>query len=78
MVAEKPAVKFVKAPWKLTIRKEMFYPGEVLNDIQIIDQVFAQIVEDCKKSYPYRIREQDRKQVETVLRKFEVKNRQNK
>eukprot|EP00081_Caenorhabditis_elegans_P009581 NP_001294790.1 Heavy chain, Unconventional Myosin [Caenorhabditis elegans] len=72
VVAEKPAVKFVKAPWKLTIRKEMFYPGEVLNDIQIIDQVFAQIVEDCKKSYPYRIREQDRKQVETVLRQYEI------
>uniref|UniRef100_A0A1I7T3H3 PAX-interacting protein 1 n=1 Tax=Caenorhabditis tropicalis TaxID=1561998 RepID=A0A1I7T3H3_9PELO len=68
VVAEKPAVKFVKAPWKLTIRKEMFYPGETLNDIQIIDQVFAQIVEDCKKSYPYRIRLQDRKQVEDVLR----------
>ncbi|CAL2049495.1 unnamed protein product [Caenorhabditis brenneri] len=72
VVAEKPAVKFVKAPWKLTIRKEMFYPGEVLNDIQIIDQVFAQIVEDCKKSYPYRIRLEDRKQVEDILRHYEV------
>ncbi|CAI5456126.1 unnamed protein product [Caenorhabditis angaria] len=68
IVVEKPAVKYVKAPWKLTIRKEMFYPGEVLNDIQIIDQVFAQIVGDCKKSYPYRISLQDRQQVEEVLR----------
>ncbi|UMM40185.1 hypothetical protein L5515_016916 [Caenorhabditis briggsae] len=72
VATEKPAVKFVKAPWKLTIRKEMFYPGEVLNDIQIIDQVFAQIVEDCKKSYPYRIRLEDRKQVEDVLRAHEI------
>uniref|UniRef100_A0A8R1HLW9 Uncharacterized protein n=1 Tax=Caenorhabditis japonica TaxID=281687 RepID=A0A8R1HLW9_CAEJA len=72
VVEEKPAVKYVKAPWKLTIRKEMFYPGEVLNDIQIIDQVFAQIVEDCKKSYPYRIRFQDRKQVEDVLRAHQI------
>ncbi|CAB3401132.1 unnamed protein product [Caenorhabditis bovis] len=66
--AEKPAVKYVKPPWKLTIRKEMFYPGETVNDIQVIDQVFAQIVEDCKKSYPYRIRLQDRQQVEEILR----------
>ncbi|ULT80880.1 hypothetical protein L3Y34_011038 [Caenorhabditis briggsae] len=72
VATEKSAVKFVKAPWKLTIRKEMFYPGEVLNDIQIIDQVFAQIVEDCKKSYPYRIRLEDRKQVEDVLRAHEI------
>ncbi|CAI2356602.1 unnamed protein product [Caenorhabditis sp. 36 PRJEB53466] len=72
IVAEKPAMKYVKAPWKLTIRKEMFYPGEVLNDIQVIDQVFAQIVEDCRKSYPYRIRLQDRKQVEDVLRNHQI------
>lgn len=47
----------------------MFFPGEVLNDIQIIDQVFAQIVEDCRNSFPYRIRSQDRKQVEEILSK---------
>ncbi|CAD6189023.1 unnamed protein product [Caenorhabditis auriculariae] len=69
---EKPAFKYVKAPWKLTIRKEMFYPGEVLNDIQVIDQVFAQVIEDCRKSYPYRIRLYERQQVEEILREDNV------
>ncbi|CAJ0945211.1 unnamed protein product, partial [Mesorhabditis belari] len=37
-IRQNPALTYVKQPWKLTIRKEMFYPGERLDDPQMISQ----------------------------------------
>ncbi|KAK6765864.1 hypothetical protein RB195_025653 [Necator americanus] len=65
---EKPAVRYVKQPWKLTIRKEMFYPREDLDDVQVINQVFAQIISDCRKGIAYRIRAYERDDVVSILK----------
>ncbi|VDM79107.1 unnamed protein product [Strongylus vulgaris] len=69
---EKPAVRYVKQPWKLTIRKEMFHPKENLDDVQVINQVFAQIISDCRKGIAYRIRSYDRDQVVEILKASNV------
>uniref|UniRef100_F1KSK8 Myosin-XV n=1 Tax=Ascaris suum TaxID=6253 RepID=F1KSK8_ASCSU len=65
---EKPAVQYVKQPWILTIRKELFFPYEQLDDIQEIDLVFAQIIADCRKQVPYRIRNYERDAISQILR----------
>ncbi|KAL6722500.1 hypothetical protein Aduo_017619 [Ancylostoma duodenale] len=65
---ERPAVRYVKQPWKLTIRKEMFHPQENLDDVQVINQVFAQIISDCRKGIAYRIRAYERDDVVNILK----------
>lgn len=64
----KSAVRYVKQPWKLTIRKEMFHPQEVLDDVNVINQVFAQIISDCRKGIAYRIRTYEREDVVNILK----------
>ncbi|WKY16951.1 hypothetical protein Q1695_001507 [Nippostrongylus brasiliensis] len=66
--SQKPAVKYVKQPWKLTIRKEMFHPQESLDDVHVINQVFAQIISDCRKGIAYRIRAYERDDVVSILK----------
>ncbi|KHJ96970.1 myTH4 domain protein, partial [Oesophagostomum dentatum] len=65
---ERPAVRYVKQPWKLTIRKEMFHPQEQLDDVQVINQVFSQIISDCRKGIAYRIRAYERDDVVNILK----------
>ncbi|KAE9414672.1 hypothetical protein Angca_006777 [Angiostrongylus cantonensis] len=65
---QKPAVRYVKQPWKLTIRKEMFHPQEVLDDVNVINQVFAQIISDCRKGIAYHIRTYERDDVVNILK----------
>ncbi|CAJ0583911.1 unnamed protein product, partial [Mesorhabditis spiculigera] len=71
-VRQRPALSYVKQPWKLTIRKEMFYPGERLDDPVMISQVFSQIIDDCKKFIPYRIRAHERENVKGILKDSKV------
>uniref|UniRef100_A0A7I4Z6U8 Myosin motor domain-containing protein n=1 Tax=Haemonchus contortus TaxID=6289 RepID=A0A7I4Z6U8_HAECO len=66
--SQKPAVRYVKQPWKLTIRKEMFHPQEKLDDVNVINQVFAQIISDCRKGIAYRIRAYERDDVVCILK----------
>ncbi|KAK5964470.1 hypothetical protein GCK32_002933, partial [Trichostrongylus colubriformis] len=63
-----PAVRYLKQPWKLTIRKEMFHPQEKLDDVHVINQVFAQIISDCRKGIAYRIRAYERDDVVSILK----------
>ncbi|KAK6043792.1 SH3 domain protein [Cooperia oncophora] len=65
---QKPAVRYMKQPWKLTIRKEMFHPQEKLDDVHVINQVFAQIISDCRKGIAYRIRAYERDDVVSILK----------
>ncbi|KHN72863.1 Unconventional myosin-XV [Toxocara canis] len=69
---EKPAVQYVKQPWTLTIRKELFFPYEQLDDVQEIDLVFSQIIADCRKQIPYRIRNYERDAISQILRSNNV------
>ncbi|KAJ1345947.1 hypothetical protein KIN20_000589 [Parelaphostrongylus tenuis] len=67
-IKQKPTVRYAKQPWKLTIRKEMFHPQEVLDDVNVINQVFAQIISDCRKGIAYRIRTYERDDVVNLLK----------
>ncbi|GMT07041.1 hypothetical protein PENTCL1PPCAC_29215 [Pristionchus entomophagus] len=69
---ERTAVHAPKQPWKLTIRKMNFLPGEELDDVQIIDQVFAQIIDDCRRANAYRIRATERDNVTAILKKHQI------
>lgn len=65
-----PATSFVNEPWKLTIRREVFYPGERLDDGDAIDLVFSQIINDCRKNNPHRIRQFERDRINYLLSSF--------
>ncbi|VDK50805.1 unnamed protein product [Anisakis simplex] len=69
---QKPAVQYAKQPWELTIRKELFYPFEQLDDMQEIDLVFSQIISDCRKQIPYRIRSFERDSISQILRRNNI------
>ena len=45
----------------------MFLPNERLDDVITINMVFAQIIEDCRRSIPYRIRLHEREVVKDIL-----------
>ncbi|EPB78933.1 FERM central domain protein [Ancylostoma ceylanicum] len=46
----------------------MFHPQENLDDVQVINQVFAQIIADCRKGIAYRIRAYERDDVVNILK----------
>ncbi|VDM52695.1 unnamed protein product [Angiostrongylus costaricensis] len=46
----------------------MFHPQEVLDDVNVINQVFAQIISDCRKGIAYHIRAYERDDVVNILR----------
>ena len=50
----------------------MFYPQEQLDDMKVIDQIFAQIIEDCRRAIAYRIRAYERDDVVAILSKIYV------
>uniref|UniRef100_A0A7E4VMD7 Myosin motor domain-containing protein n=1 Tax=Panagrellus redivivus TaxID=6233 RepID=A0A7E4VMD7_PANRE len=68
----RPATAYLQEPWKLTIRREVFFPGEQLDDADAIDLVFAQIIGDCRKNNPYRIRQFERERINFILNKHRV------
>uniref|UniRef100_A0A914QT21 Unconventional myosin-XV-like domain-containing protein n=1 Tax=Panagrolaimus davidi TaxID=227884 RepID=A0A914QT21_9BILA len=67
-----PATCFISEPWKLIIRREVFFPGETLDDIDSIDLVFSQIISDCRKNKPHRIRHFERDRINSILNKYRV------
>jgi hypothetical protein len=78
-------ITYRKAPWELTIRKEvsftstndkqcvvllqLFFTNEQLDDPQELDLIFNQIIRDCRKSNPFRIRNYERETIAQILRK---------
>ena len=51
---------------------KVFYPGERLEDIDSIDLVFSQIINDCRKNNPHRIRQFERDRVNYILSEFSI------
>lgn len=63
---------YAEQPFELMLRREVFAPGEVLDDAQEIDLVFAQIIRDCKRQLNQpRIRRYEREAAQQLLRKCE-------
>uniref|UniRef100_A0AC35U5Z5 MFS domain-containing protein n=1 Tax=Rhabditophanes sp. KR3021 TaxID=114890 RepID=A0AC35U5Z5_9BILA len=52
---------------QILLRKELFYPGEVLEEIEL-DLVYLQIIGDCKQNNPYVISKTERESANKILR----------
>lgn len=55
-------------PWNLRVRKELFYPNETVDEDEVLDLIFYQIINDCLDPNPFRIKRNERDQVLHQLR----------
>lgn len=62
-------------PWNLRVRKELFYPNETLDDDEVLDLIFYQIINDCLDPNPFRIKKNEREQVLNQLSKQVKENK---
>nr|XP_057906331.1 unconventional myosin-XV isoform X2 [Doryrhamphus excisus] len=58
---------YTNIPWKLYLRKEVFYPKETLNDPLMLDLIFKQIVHDTFSEACIRITQEERQKMKTLL-----------
>uniref|UniRef100_A0A915CY53 SH3 domain-containing protein n=1 Tax=Ditylenchus dipsaci TaxID=166011 RepID=A0A915CY53_9BILA len=59
-------------PRKIWQRKEVFESDELLDDGLEIDIIFAQIIADCKKNIPHRIRKYEKESINNILHEHNV------
>ncbi|XP_054616352.1 unconventional myosin-XV isoform X2 [Dunckerocampus dactyliophorus] len=58
---------YTNVPWKLYLRKEVFYPKETLNDPLMLDLIFRQIVHDTFSEACIRITQEERQKMKTLF-----------
>ncbi|XP_061605714.1 unconventional myosin-XV isoform X1 [Phyllopteryx taeniolatus] len=58
---------YTNVPWKLYLRKEVFYPKENLNDPLMLDLVFRQVVHDTFSEACIRITQEERQKMKTLF-----------
>ncbi|KAL3095356.1 hypothetical protein niasHS_007455 [Heterodera schachtii] len=67
------AISYAEQPFSLVLCRDLFVPGEVLDDASEVDLVFAQIIRDCRRQLgQLRIRRYEREAVQQLLRSFNV------
>ncbi|XP_061761188.1 unconventional myosin-XV [Nerophis ophidion] len=58
---------YTNVPWKLYLRKEVFYPKETLNHPLMLDLTFKQVVHDTFSEACIRITQEERQKMKTLL-----------
>nr|XP_061804993.1 unconventional myosin-XV-like [Nerophis lumbriciformis] len=58
---------YTNVPWKLYLRKEVFYPKENLNDPLMLDMTFRQVVHDTFSEACIRITQEERQKMKTYF-----------
>ncbi|XP_077460372.1 unconventional myosin-XV [Stigmatopora argus] len=63
---------YTNVPWKLFLRKEVFYPKDSFNNPLVLDLIFKQIVNDTLSEACVRIRRDERQQMKALFDKHGV------
>ncbi|XP_019719970.1 unconventional myosin-XV-like [Hippocampus comes] len=58
---------YTNVPWKLYLRKEVFYPKENLNDPLMLDLIFRQVVHDTFSEACIRITQEERQKMKALF-----------
>ncbi|XP_077396049.1 unconventional myosin-XV isoform X2 [Festucalex cinctus] len=58
---------YTNVPWKLYLKKEVFYPKENLSDPLMLDLVFKQVVNDTFSEACIRITQEERQKMKTLF-----------
>ncbi|XP_075879690.1 unconventional myosin-XV [Nelusetta ayraudi] len=58
---------YSNVPWKLYMRKEVFYPKETLNNPQILELIFRQVLHDTFSEACIRITQEERQKMKALL-----------
>ncbi|XP_077940214.1 unconventional myosin-XV isoform X2 [Gasterosteus aculeatus] len=63
---------YSNVPWKLYMRKEVFYPKETFNSPLVLDLIFRQVVHDTFSEACIRITEEERQKMKTLFAENKV------
>ncbi|KAM3597250.1 uncharacterized protein V6R79_001885 [Siganus canaliculatus] len=63
---------YSNVPWKLYMRKEVFYPKENFNNPLILDLIFRQVVHDTFSEACIRITQEERQKMKALLAEHKV------
>ncbi|KAM9393773.1 unconventional myosin-XV-like [Pholidichthys leucotaenia] len=63
---------YTNVPWKLFMRKEVFYPKETVNNPLLLDLIFRQIVHDTFSEACIRITQEERQKMKSLLAENKV------
>ncbi|XP_062295315.1 unconventional myosin-XV [Scomber scombrus] len=63
---------YTNVPWKLYMRKEVFYPRETFNNPMILDLIFRQVVHDTFSEACIRITQEERQNMKALFAENKV------
>ncbi|KJH42171.1 hypothetical protein DICVIV_11840 [Dictyocaulus viviparus] len=63
-----PPGECIQKPWKYKIGKTMFHPEELMSDLCILNEVFSQIISDCRDDLACHINAHEREDIVDILR----------
>ena len=73
-MANRLVYSYTNVPWTLHLKKEVFSPGETLEELVVVDLIFMQIMKDynssAESSCSIRMAEKDRNQLTNLLGNF--------
>ncbi|KAM4632500.1 unconventional myosin-XV [Discoglossus pictus] len=63
---------YTGAPWRIYIRKEVFYPRDSFNNPLILDLIFKQIINDTLSESCIRITKEERQKMRSMLAEYRL------
>ncbi|KAK7939845.1 hypothetical protein WMY93_003171 [Mugilogobius chulae] len=63
---------YTNVPWKLYMRKEVFYPKETFNNPLVLDMLFRQVVHDTQSEACIRITQEERQKMRDLFAEHKI------